>query len=88
MVLGIIRKATKVVDKLAHTLGSTRYIYIIRCNKGYTTNGINGMVKKKGKKIHKIHKVVYFVYFLTERIIRLRRFGCYGSGKKNVPRIP
>ena len=49
MVLGIIRKATKVVDKLAHTLGSTRYLYIIRCNKGYTTNGINGMVKKKGK---------------------------------------
>ena len=28
MVLGIIRKATKVVDKLAHTLGSTRYLYI------------------------------------------------------------
>ena len=49
MVLGIIRKATKVVDKLAHTLGSTRYLYIIRCNKGYTTNGINGMVKKKKK---------------------------------------
>jgi hypothetical protein len=49
MVLGIIRKATKVVDKLAHTLGSTRYLYIIRCNKGYTTNGINGIVKKKEK---------------------------------------
>ena len=45
------------------------------------------MVKKKGKKIHKIQNLVYFVYFLTERIILLRRFGCYGSGKKNVPHI-
>lgn len=66
MVLGIIRKATKVVDKLAHTLGSTRYLYIIRCNKGYTTNGINGMVKKKEKNTQNTQPCVFCVFFNGE----------------------
>ena len=76
MVLGIIRKATKVVDKLAHTLGSTHYLYIIRCNKGYTTNGINGMVKKKGKNNffeknrHKIRIYSFILLYLQYQKIK------------------
>ena len=76
MVLGIIRKATKVVDKLAHTLGSTRYLYIIRCNKGYTTNRINGMVKKKEKitflkkNRHKIRIYSFILLYLQYQKIK------------------
>ena len=49
---------------------STRYLYIIRCNKGYTTNGINGMVKKKEKTTflkknrHKIRKFSFILLYL------------------------